>query len=53
MKSWDEKSNFLNNLKNDSKVMELIDESELEKLFDLDKVLININKIFERLKLYG
>jgi adenylosuccinate lyase len=53
MKSWDEKSNFLNNLKNDSEVMELIDESELEKLFDLDKVLININKIFERLKLNG
>ena len=51
MKSWDEKSNFLNNLKNDSEVMGLIDESELEKLFDLDKVLININKIFERLKL--
>ena len=32
-------------------VMKLIDESELEALFDLDKVLININKIFEMLKL--
>ena len=53
MKSWDERSNFLNNLKNDSEVMDLISESELENLFDLDKVLININKIFERLKLNG
>ena len=53
MKSWDERSNFLDNLKNDSMVMELIDESELEVLFDLDKILININKIFERLKLNG
>ena len=51
MKSWDEGSNFLNNLKKDSNVMKLISESELETLFDLDKVLININKIFERLKL--
>ena len=51
MKSWDEGSNFLNNLKKDSNVMKLISESELETLFDLDKVLVNINKIFERLKL--
>ena len=29
----------------------LIEKSELEALFDLDKVLININKIFKRLKL--
>ena len=53
MKSWDEKSSFLDNLKSDSDVMKLIDSSELEALFDLDKVLININKIFERLKLNG
>ncbi len=51
MKSWDEGSNFLDNLKEDSNVMKLISESELETLFDLDKVLVNINKIFERLKL--
>ena len=31
--------------------MKLISEAELETLFDLDKVLVNINKIFERLKL--
>ena len=53
MKSWDEKSNFLDNLKSDSEVMDLISESELEKLFNLDKVLININKIFKRLELNG
>jgi len=53
MKSWDEKSSFLNNLKSDSEVMALISESELEGLFDIDKVLININKIFKRLKLNG
>ena len=51
MKSWDERSSFLNNLKEDTEVMNLIEESELEALFDLDKVLVNINKIFERLKL--
>ena len=51
MKSWDERSSFLKNLKKDVAVMDLIEESELEALFDLDKVLININKIFKRLKL--
>ena len=52
MKSWDEGSDFLGNLKNDSNVMSLISDSELEALFNLDKVLVNINKIFERLKIY-
>ncbi len=51
MKSWNEGSSFIDNLKNDSEVMERITSSELESLFDLDKILININKIFERLKL--
>ena len=51
MESWNEGSSFIENLKNDSEVMEYITSSELESLFDLDKILININKIFERLKL--
>ena len=51
MKSWNEGSSFIDNLKSDSEVMGHITSSELESLFDLDKILININKIFERLKL--
>ena len=51
MKSWNEGSSFIDNLKSDSEVMGHITSSELEPLFDLDKILININKIFERLKL--
>ena len=51
MDSWNEGSSFIENLKNDSEVMEYITSSELESLFNLDKILININKIFERLKL--
>ena len=30
-------------------LMEYIKEDELDKLFDLSKILININKVYERL----
>ena len=41
------------NLKSDTDVMGSISESDLESLFNLDKILVNINKIFERLKING
>ena len=53
MKTWNDGSSFIENLKNDSDIMKLINVSELETLFDLDKILVNINKIFKRLKLNG
>ena len=53
MKTWDEGSDFMLNLKNDTDVMGSISESDLESLFNLDKILVNINKIFERLKING
>ncbi len=53
MKTWDEGSDFMLNLKNDTDVMDSISESDLESLFNLDKILVNINKIFERLKING
>ena len=53
MKTWDEGSSFMMNLKNDSEVMESVNANTLDSLFDLDKILVNINKIFERLKING
>ena len=31
--------------------MSLLDENEIDNLFDLNKVMININKIYKRLEL--
>ena len=38
-------------LKLDKEILNLMDEVEIDSLFDLDKILININKIFTRLGL--
>ena len=35
----------------DKDISKLLSESEIDSLFDLNKILININKIFERLEL--
>lgn len=51
MKVWKEKINFNTLLKTDKEIMEYIKEDELDKLFDLSKILININKVYERLGL--
>ena len=45
------KSFFKELLKLDSEILNLISENEIDSLFDLDKILININKIFKRLDL--
>ena len=49
MRVWREKIDFNTLLKSDKEIMEYIKEDELDKLFDLSKILININKVYERL----
>ena len=51
MKVWEEKIDFKELIKNDTKISELLSNNEIDELFDLNKILININKIFERLGL--
>ena len=49
MRVWKEKIDFNNLLKCDKEIMEHVNEDELDKLFDISKILININKVYERL----
>ena len=51
MQVWTEKKDFKQLLKLDADILNLISIDEIDSLFDLDKILININKIFERLGL--
>ena len=51
MKVWKEKIDFNTLLKSDKEIMKHITEDEIDKLFDLSKILININKVYERLGL--
>ena len=51
MKVWSEKKDFKELLKLDKDILNLVDENEIDSLFDLDKILVNINKIFKRLGL--
>ena len=49
MRVWKEKIDFNNLLKCDKEIMKHVNEDELDKLFDISKILININKVYERL----
>ena len=51
MQVWEEQLDFKTLLKGDSEIMSLLDKNEIDKLFDLNKVMININKIYKRLEL--
>ena len=51
MRVWREKIDFNNLLKSDKEIMEHVSGDELDKLFDISKILININKVYERLGL--
>lgn len=51
MQVWEHKVDFKKLLKEDPDISKLLSNSEIESLFDLNKILININKIFERLGL--
>jgi len=49
MKVWRERIDFKELLKTDKEVMSHLKENELDDLFDLSKIMNNINKIFERI----
>jgi adenylosuccinate lyase len=51
MQVWELGKDFKLLLKNDQDVSELLTDNEIDKLFDLNKILININKIYKRLEL--
>jgi len=51
MQVWEKKIDFKELIKKDKKISELLPDSEIDSLFDLNKILININKVFERLDL--
>ena len=50
MKVWSKKMDFKKLLYKDNKVNKYLSKTEIDKLFDLKKVLVNINKIYKRLK---
>ena len=52
MKVWEQKIDFKELIKKDNDISKLLSDSEIDSLFDLNKILININKIFERLELH-
>jgi len=51
MKSWKESSDFKEGLLRDEEVSRYLQKRDLDKIFDLDYYLRNINKIFRRLGL--
>ena len=51
MQVWKEKKSFKRLLKEDKNIMNFLSEEKIDKLFDLDKILININKIYQRVGL--
>ena len=51
MRSWDEKSDFKNLLFNDKNIMNYLSKDEIDSLFDLEKIMVNINKIYKRIQL--
>ncbi len=48
---WEKNKDFKTLLKSDKDILNLLNENEIDSLFDLNKILININKVFERLDL--
>lgn len=51
MRSWREGIDFKDTLLKDKEVVRFLTEKELDKVFDLDYYLHNINKIFRRVGL--
>lgn len=48
MKTWRQGSDFKQNLTTDKEVLKYLNKKDLEKIFDLDYYLRNVNKIFSR-----
>jgi adenylosuccinate lyase len=51
MKVWREKIDFNDLLKTDKDIMKYLSEVEIDSLFDISKIMKNINKVYERLGL--
>ena len=51
MQVWEQNKDFKTLLKSDKDILNLLSENEIDSLFDLNKILVNINKVFERLDL--
>ena len=51
MKVWDEKCDFKDLLLKDKLITKYLSREDLDKLFILDKIMININKIYKRINL--
>jgi adenylosuccinate lyase len=51
MKVWDEKCDFKDLLLKDKLITKYLSREDLDKLFNLDKIMININKIYKRINL--
>ena len=51
MEVWKRKINFKKLLLEDERVTKYLSKNDLDNLFNLDKVLININKIYKRLEI--
>ena len=49
MKSWNEGLDFKNLLYGDVDVNKFLKNKEIDELFDLDKIMVNINKIYKRI----
>ena len=51
MKVWEENCDSKNELYNDDEVTKHLSKKEIDELFDLNKILINIKKIYKRIDL--
>ena len=51
MQVWEEQKDFKKLLKSDKEIMALLNAEEIDSLFNLEKIMININKIYKRLEL--
>ena len=51
MKVWEEKCDFKELLLKDKLISKYLSRKDLDKLFNLDKIMININKIYKRINL--
>jgi adenylosuccinate lyase len=48
MRVWDEGANFRDLVMNDKRVTDVLSRKELDELFDVNKQLRNVDKIFDR-----
>ena len=49
MEAWDQKINFKSLLFKDKDISNILSKNEIDQLFDLNKILKNIKKVFKRL----